>query len=72
MIKKIDIDCFGLYEDYKWDTTIGKNESFRRVNIIYGRNYSGKTTLSRILKSVEDKAQNMATENFKSPLTIIT
>ena len=58
MIKKIDIETFGLYENYKWDTEIGKNETFRRVNIIYGRNYSGKTTLSRILKSVEDKQIN--------------
>ncbi len=58
MIKKIDIDVFGLYENYTWDTEIGKNETFRRVNIIYGRNYSGKTTLSRILKSIEDKKLN--------------
>lgn len=58
MIKKIDIDVFGLYENYKWDTEIGKNETFKRVNIIYGRNYSGKTTLSRILKSVEDNQLN--------------
>lgn len=58
MIKKIDIDVFGLYKNYKWDTEIGKNETFRRVNIIYGRNYSGKTTLSRILKSIEDEQLN--------------
>jgi hypothetical protein len=56
MITKLDIDKFGLFENYKWDTEIGKQETFRRVNIIYGRNYSGKTTLSRILKCVEDKA----------------
>ena len=56
MITKIDIEKFGLFENYKWDTEIGKQEAFRRVNIIYGRNYSGKTTLSRILKCIEDKA----------------
>ena len=55
MITKINIDKFGLFENYKWDVEIGKLEKFRRVNIIYGRNYSGKTTLSRILKCVEDK-----------------
>lgn len=65
MIKKIDIETFGLYENYKWDTEIGKNETFRRVNIIYGRNYSGKTTLSRILKSVEDKQINPKYSNGK-------
>lgn len=65
MIKKIDIETFGLYENYKWDTEIGKNETFRRVNIIYGRNYSGKTTLSRILKSVEDRQINPKYSNGK-------
>lgn len=65
MIEKIDIDVFGLYENYKWETEIGKNETFRRVNIIYGRNYSGKTTLSRILKSIEDKQLNTKYSNGK-------
>lgn len=55
MITKIDIDKFGLFENYKWDTFIRKNEIFRRLNIIYGRNYSGKTTLSRILNSISEK-----------------
>ena len=55
MITKIDIGKFGLFENYRWDQEIEKQEQFRRVNIIYGRNYSGKTTLSRILKCVEDK-----------------
>src|SRR5690554_425812 len=69
MIKKIDIETFGLYENYKWDTEIGKTETFRRVNIIYGRNYSGKTTLSRILKSVEDKQINPKYSNGKFQIT---
>lgn len=55
MITKINIEKFGLFENYEWDKEIGKLEQFRRVNIIYGRNYSGKTTLSRVLKCVEDK-----------------
>jgi len=55
MITRIDIVKFGLFENYEWDKEIGKQEQFRKVNIIYGRNYSGKTTLSRILKCVEDK-----------------
>jgi wobble nucleotide-excising tRNase len=69
MIKKIDIDTFGLYENYKWDAEIGKNETFRRVNIIYGRNYSGKTTLSRVLKSVEDKQLNPKYSSGKFQIT---
>lgn len=55
MITKIDIEKFGLFENYNWDGAIGRAEVFRRVNIIYGRNYSGKTTLSRILKCAENK-----------------
>ncbi|MBK7468101.1 MAG: AAA family ATPase [Saprospiraceae bacterium] len=55
MITKIDIDKFGLFENFKWDSLINKNKTFRRLNIIYGRNYSGKTTLSRILNSIYEK-----------------
>jgi wobble nucleotide-excising tRNase len=55
MIAKINIGKFGLFDNYEWDKEIGKQEKFCRVNIIYGRNYSGKTTLSRILNCVENK-----------------
>ena len=48
MFTKIDIKKFGLYKDFKW---AGLPE-LSRVNIIYGRNYSGKTTLSRIFDGV--------------------
>ncbi len=54
MITKIDIPKFGLFRDYSWNTAIGNTETFRRLNVIYGRNYSGKTTLSRIFKCIED------------------
>ncbi|MBF0574781.1 AAA family ATPase [Dysgonomonas sp. GY617] len=56
MIKKIDIQKFGLFSDYNWDSEIGNDTTkdiFKKVNIIYGRNYSGKTTLSRIFRCVE-------------------
>lgn len=56
MITKVDIQKFGLYNNYSWNTEIGNNETFRRLNIIYGRNYSGKTTLSRIFKCLEDNS----------------
>lgn len=57
MIKKIDIKKFGLFSDYHWDSEIGNDSAkdvFKKVNIIYGRNYSGKTTLSRIFRCVEN------------------
>lgn len=57
MINKIDIQKFGLFSDYNWDSEVGNDtvkDIFKKVNIIYGRNYSGKTTLSRILRCVEN------------------
>lgn len=69
MITKIDIDKFGLFENYKWDTYIGRNKIFRRLNIIYGRNYSGKTTLSRILNSIFEKQLPLTYENGKFTVT---
>ncbi|MEN9920106.1 MAG: hypothetical protein RL662_2542 [Bacteroidota bacterium] len=57
MIKKIDIQKFGLFCDYNWDSEIGSDSTinvFKKVNIIYGRNYSGKTTLSRIFRCIEN------------------
>lgn len=56
MIKKIDIQKFGLFSDYNWNSEVGSDpekDVFKKVNIIYGRNYSGKTTLSRIFRCVE-------------------
>ena len=49
MFTKIDIDKFGLFCNFNWQRNM---REFRRVNIIYGRNYSGKTTLSRIFDCV--------------------
>ncbi len=67
MIQKIDIDKFGIYKDYKWDSNIGKDFYFKSVNIIYGRNYSGKTTLSRIFRTLEKKVlhQDFSDSNFE-------
>ncbi len=50
MFAKIDIKKFGLYKDFTWYPVMMKD--FGQVNIIYGRNYSGKTTLSRIFDSI--------------------
>lgn len=50
MISKIDINNFGLFSEFSWDSDL----AFKKVNIIYGRNYSGKTTLSRIFRCVEN------------------
>lgn len=60
MINKIDIEHFGSYRNFKWDQSIDKE--FGSRNIIYGRNYSGKTTLSRIFRSIKQKTVH---EDFK-------
>ena len=56
-IKKIDIKDFGCYKDYKQHSQLGIGNDFNdgRVNIFYGRNYSGKSTYSKIFQSIELK-----------------
>lgn len=57
MIEKIDIGHFGSFAEFQWDLEVRENHGtvgkFKKLNIIYGRNYSGKTTLSRIFRSYE-------------------
>ena len=56
-IKKIDIKDFGCYKDYKQHGHSGIGNDFNdgRINIFYGRNYSGKSTYSKIFQSIELK-----------------
>lgn len=51
--KKIkQIKSLGVYQNFEWDTNCNE---FQRYNFIYGWNYSGKSTLSRLFKCLEDK-----------------
>jgi len=51
MIRKIkSVKNFGIYRDFRWDKSL---QEFERLNLIYGWNYSGKTTLSRIFQGLE-------------------
>ena len=51
MIKKIHhIKNLGIFENYRWDNTLPE---FKDRNIIYGWNYSGKTTLSRLISYLD-------------------
>lgn len=54
-IRKIDIKSFGCYKDYRQHDNLGIGNDFNegRVNIFYGRNYSGKSTYSKIFQSIE-------------------
>ena len=58
MIKKIaSIKNLAVFDDFNWDSCVkdkaGVTLDFGKINIIYGRNYSGKTTLSRIFRAIE-------------------
>ena len=59
MINQIDIASFGSFQGLDWKNTFrdsGRNvKTFQRLNILYGRNYSGKTTLSRIFRALETR-----------------
>jgi len=68
MIPKIkSIKNLAVFKNFDWDKSVlNKNsevQTFKKLNIIYGRNYSGKTTLSRIFRAIEtgtisDKYEN--------------
>lgn len=57
MFSQIDITSFGSFTSLNWKKSLrdsGNNvQDFKRLNILYGRNYSGKTTLSRVFRAME-------------------
>ena len=69
MIKKIEtIKNFAVFDNFNWDSSStdknGQPLKFEKINILYGRNYSGKTTLSRIFRSLET---GQLPENYDNP-----
>jgi len=51
MIKKINtIKNMAVFKDFRWADSL---EDFKHINVFYGRNYSGKTTISRIFRAFE-------------------
>lgn len=53
-IKKINkVKNFGVFENFVWPSVLPE---FTFKNVIYGWNYSGKTTFSRILQCLERKS----------------
>lgn len=58
MITKFrSIKNLAVFRDFDWDTIVRDERNnvvlFKTINILYGRNYSGKTTLSRIVRALE-------------------
>lgn len=69
MIEKImRVEKFAVFKHFDWDSCIcdsdGNCLNLKKLNIIYGRNYSGKTTLSRIARALEIGTVD---EKFGSP-----
>lgn len=54
ILRLTSIDQFGVLDDFKWNRD-NKLQDFKEKNIIYGWNYSGKTTLSRLFSSLKEK-----------------
>ena len=46
----------GIFNDFSWQNTC---QEFGRYNFFYGWNYCGKTTLSRLFRCLEIKAQHI-------------
>ena len=68
-IKKIDsIKNMAVFQDFRWASSVrdgGNNiAEFKKINILYGRNYSGKTTLSRIFRALET---SLISDKYSSP-----
>jgi wobble nucleotide-excising tRNase len=54
MITKINrLANFGTYRQFQW----GSISAFTKYNLLYGWNYSGKTTLSRLFQILEDPTE---------------
>lgn len=68
MIQKFKtIKSLAVFHDFSWDASVvsaRQPETFKQINILYGRNYSGKTTLSRIIRAMETGSLST---NYTSP-----
>lgn len=55
--KLTKIENAGVYGAFDWNSSfsnVGQSEqNLNKINVFYGRNYSGKTTLSRIFRAIE-------------------
>ncbi|AYO52714.1 AAA family ATPase [Acinetobacter wuhouensis] len=73
IIKLSKIDNFGIFKNFDWDLSLvnpsiqNQTYDFKDINIFYGRNYSGKTSLSKIIRALETKtiSPKYQAPNFK-------
>ncbi len=70
ILRLTSIDQFGVLDDFKWNRD-NKLQDFKEKNIIYGWNYSGKTTLSRLFSSLKNKELHEDFDSAKFKLKTI-
>lgn len=62
------IKNLAVFQNFVWDSSVRDSASnvqiFKEINVIYGRNYSGKTTLSRIVRALE---QGVISDKYENP-----
>ncbi|NNE55713.1 MAG: AAA family ATPase, partial [Flavobacteriales bacterium] len=73
-IEKIDsIKNMAVFQDFSWAPAVRNEDNsvarFEKINILYGRNYSGKTTLSRILRAMET---GNISDKYENPSFVVT
>lgn len=71
------IDNFGIFKDFDWKESLAYKDNqgdqvydFKDINIFYGRNYSGKTSLSKIIRSLETKNISNKYDNPSFEITL--
>lgn len=73
MFRRLEwIKSSGIWEDYKWDKSL---PDFTRINVVYGPNGSGKTSLSRALdatRSIPNGFQHLSIQVEESGVNRFT
>lgn len=62
------IKNLAVFQNFVWDSSVidgaGNVQLFKDINVIYGRNYSGKTTLARIVRALE---KGLISDKYENP-----
>jgi wobble nucleotide-excising tRNase len=67
MITQINkLKRFGIYQNYSW----GALDDFKKKNLVYGWNYSGKTTLSKLFQVLEFRDKNRCFSGAEIEITV--
>lgn len=76
ILKISKINNFGIFKNFDWGSSLvnltnpNQTYDFKDINIFYGRNYSGKTSLSKIIRSLETKTISTKYQNPDFEITL--